>query len=58
MALLCVRVVRSQLYETTNAGAGVMAFAIITLAVAACIAGIIPERRAASIDPVQTLRTE
>jgi predicted permease len=58
VALLCVRFVRSQLYETTNAGAGVMAFAIITLAVAACIAGIIPARRAASIDPVQALRTE
>jgi ABC-type antimicrobial peptide transport system permease subunit len=58
VALLCVRFVRSQLYETNNAGAGVMAFAITTLAVAACIAGIIPARRAASIDPVQALRTE
>jgi macrolide transport system ATP-binding/permease protein len=35
-----------------------MAFAIIALAVAACIAGIIPARRAASIDPVQALRTD
>jgi ABC-type lipoprotein release transport system permease subunit len=32
--------------------------AIITLAAAACVAGIIPARRAASTDPVQALRTE
>jgi ABC-type antimicrobial peptide transport system permease subunit len=32
--------------------------AIITLATAACIAGMIPARRAASIDPAKALRTE
>jgi macrolide transport system ATP-binding/permease protein len=31
---------------------------VYTLAVAACIAGIIPARRAASIDPAKALRTE
>jgi macrolide transport system ATP-binding/permease protein len=36
----------------------VMTGAILTLAVAACIAGLIPARRAASIDPMQALRTE
>jgi ABC-type lipoprotein release transport system permease subunit len=36
----------------------VMMGAIATLAFAACVAGIIPARRAASIDPVQALRTE
>jgi macrolide transport system ATP-binding/permease protein len=30
----------------------------VTLAFAACIAGLIPARRAASIDPMQALRTE
>jgi ABC-type antimicrobial peptide transport system permease subunit len=35
-----------------------MAGAIVTLALAAGIAGIIPARRAASIDPVKALRTE
>jgi predicted permease len=58
VALLCVRYVKSQLYEITNADANVIMGAIITLGVAACIAGIIPARRAASTDPVQALRME
>ncbi len=58
VALLCVRFVKAQLYEITGAGAAVMAAAIGTLAVAACIAGIIPARRAAGIDPAQALRME
>ncbi len=58
VALLCVRFVKVQLYEIRSADAGVMAGAIVALAVAACVAGIIPARRAASIDPVQALRTE
>jgi len=35
-----------------------MAFAIVTLAVAAAVAGMIPARRAASIDPMRALRVE
>jgi ABC-type antimicrobial peptide transport system permease subunit len=58
VAWLCVRFVKSQLYEITNASASIMFFSIATLAIAACIAGLIPARRAASIDPVQALRTE
>jgi predicted permease len=58
VALLCVRFVKAQLYEITNADAAVMAGAIVTLAVAAGIAGLIPARRAASIDPAKALRTE
>ena len=58
VALLCVRFVKSQLYEISHASVAVMMFAIVTLAVAACIAGVIPARRAASIDPVQALRIE
>ncbi len=58
VALLCVRFVKAQMYEITGADAGVMAGAIVTLAGAACIAGIIPARRAASIDPVEALRSE
>ena len=58
VALVCVRFVKAQLYEITSADASVMAGAILTLAVAACVAGMIPARRAASIDPMQALRTE
>jgi ABC-type lipoprotein release transport system permease subunit len=50
--------VKSQLYEITNADFTVMAGAILTLAVAAGIAGLIPARRAASIDPAKALRME
>jgi predicted permease len=57
-ALVCVRFVKAQLYEITNVDAGVMAFAIVTLAVAASVAGMIPARRAASIDPMRALRVE
>jgi ABC-type antimicrobial peptide transport system permease subunit len=58
IALLSVRFVKSQLYEITNADAHVMVGAIVTLGLAACVAGLIPARRAASIDPVKALRTE
>jgi macrolide transport system ATP-binding/permease protein len=58
VALLSVRYVKSLLYEITGADAQVMVGAIITLAVAACVAGIIPARRAASIDPARALRSE
>jgi predicted permease len=58
IAWLSVRFIQSQLYEINTAGAGVLALAIGTLAAATLIAGIIPARRAASIDPVQALRTE
>jgi macrolide transport system ATP-binding/permease protein len=61
VALFCVRSIKSvqsQLYEVAGRDAGVIAGAVCTLAVAACIAGIIPARRAASIDPVRALRTE
>jgi macrolide transport system ATP-binding/permease protein len=58
VALVCVRFVKAQLYEITNADGTVMAGAIVTLAVAACVAGMIPARRAASIDPMRALRVE
>jgi len=58
VALLCVRFVKAQLYEVAGADASVMAGAIVSLTAAACVAGIIPARRAASIDPMQALRTE
>jgi ABC-type lipoprotein release transport system permease subunit len=56
--MLCVRYVKAQLYEIASVDLGVMAVAIVVLVVAACIAGMIPARRAASINPVQALRVE
>ena len=58
VAMLCVRYVKSQLYEISSVNLAVMTGAIVTLGVAAAIAGIIPARRAASINPVQALRIE
>jgi macrolide transport system ATP-binding/permease protein len=58
VAMACVRFVKAQLYEIASVNAEVMAFATLTLAAAACIAAIVPARRAASIDPVQAHRME
>jgi predicted permease len=58
VALVCVRFVKAQLYEITSADPNLVLGAIATVMVAACVAGIIPARRAASIDPVQALRSE
>jgi predicted permease len=57
-ALVCVRFVKAQLYEVTSADPIIVLGAIVTLTVAACVAGMLPARRAASIDPVQALRSE
>jgi macrolide transport system ATP-binding/permease protein len=58
VALLSVRLVEAQLYEVKGVDASVLATAILTLAVAATLAGFIPARRAASTDPAKALRTE
>jgi predicted permease len=58
VTIFCVRFVKSQLYEITSVNAPVMTIAVGVLLLAAAVAGIIPARRAASIDPVQALRIE
>jgi macrolide transport system ATP-binding/permease protein len=58
VAVFCVRYVKSQLYEITSVNVHVMAISIGVLALAAAVAGIIPARRAASIDPVRALRID
>jgi macrolide transport system ATP-binding/permease protein len=58
VAVLCVRFVRAQLYDVTTMNVSVLASAIIPLTIAACLAGVIPARRAASTDPAQSLRAE
>jgi len=57
-ALLCVRFVRSQLYEIQGVNVAVMATAILSLMLASLLAGAIPARGAASTEPAQTLRAE
>jgi macrolide transport system ATP-binding/permease protein len=58
IALLSVRFVEAQLYEIRNVNTNLLFSSILTLSVAACVAGFIPARRAASIDPAKALRTE
>ncbi len=58
IALVCARFVKAQLYEFTGTDSQVMVAAIVVIAVAACMAAIIPARRAASVDPMQALRAE
>jgi len=58
VAVLCVRFIKSQLYEITRVDPTVMIIAIVTLIAAASLAGLIPAQRAASTDPAKALRTE
>ena len=58
VALLCVRFVQAQLYQVGRFDLVVLAFAVLSLAVSAGLAGFIPARRAAAIDPMNALRTE
>jgi ABC-type antimicrobial peptide transport system permease subunit len=57
-AIFCVRYVKSQLYQITSVNVPVMAIAVGVLVVTAAVAGFIPARRAATIDPVRALRIE
>lgn len=58
VALLCVRFVKDLLYEVSGADASVLLSAILTLAAATCVAGLIPARRAASVEPQTALLHE
>ena len=58
VALFCVRYVKAQLYNITSVDPALLVVSIATLGLAASLAGFIPARRAASIDPAQALRTE
>jgi macrolide transport system ATP-binding/permease protein len=58
LAFAGVRFVKSQLFEITSMDFSIMAWSILVLVAAAGVAGIIPARRAASIDPVKALRVE
>jgi ABC-type antimicrobial peptide transport system permease subunit len=57
-SILCVRFVESQLFDIKGMDASVLITSTLALAFAACLAGAIPARRAASIDPARALRIE
>jgi len=57
-ALLCVHFIESQLYDIKGVSPGILVVAVAALVLAACLAGFIPARRAATIDPARALRTE
>ena len=58
VAFLCVRFVKSQLYEIAKVDLNAMAICIAVLALASFVAAIIPALRAASINPVSALRMD
>jgi macrolide transport system ATP-binding/permease protein len=57
-ALLAGHLMASQLYEVGAYDPWSLAGATLVLALCAAIAGLVPARRAASIDPMKALRTE
>jgi putative ABC transport system permease protein len=58
VAVLATRAVRSQLFGVSVADPGVYAAGIFLIAIVASVAGLLPSRRAASVDPARALRTE
>jgi predicted permease len=58
VALLATRAVRSQLFGVSVADPGVYIAGILLIGFVAALAGFIPSRRAATVDPARALRTE
>jgi len=58
IALLGARLIADQLYKVRPCDPLSIVIAVAALSVAAGLAGFLPARRAASIDPMQALRTE
>jgi predicted permease len=58
VALLCVRFIKTQLYGVEGHDPIILLAAMVALLLSATIAALIPARRAATIDPMQALRTE
>lgn len=58
LSIACGHLIASKLYQVKSWDPMVLAAAVLALGLCALIASIIPAQRAASIDPVQALRTE
>jgi putative ABC transport system permease protein len=57
-ALLATRVIESFLFETTPTDPVTLAAVAVTLAMAGCVAALVPALRAAKVDPASSLRAE
>ena len=58
IALLSARAIRSQLFGVSTADPLIYILAIIVIGLVAATAGVIPSRRAATVDPARALRTD
>jgi putative ABC transport system permease protein len=58
LAWLATRAVRSQLFGVSSVDPAVYGAGILIICLVALVAGIIPARRAATVDPSRALRTE
>jgi predicted permease len=58
ISALLTRALRSELFKVSSVDVGVYAAAVLILGCVVCLAGLIPARRVASVDPALALRTE
>jgi ABC-type antimicrobial peptide transport system permease subunit len=58
VSIVCGRLIAAQLYQVKSWDPLVLAASVAALGICALVASIIPAQRAASINPVQALRTE
>jgi ABC-type antimicrobial peptide transport system permease subunit len=58
IALLASRTLRSQLYNVSPADPAVFASGVLLVSAVVVIAALVPARRAATVEPMQALRTE
>jgi ABC-type antimicrobial peptide transport system permease subunit len=58
VAIFATRVLKSQLFGVSNADPVVLVSATVLVAIVAVVAAALPARRAASVEPMQALRSE
>jgi putative ABC transport system permease protein len=58
VSVLLVRALRSELFRVSSTDLEVYAAAVLIIGCVVCVAGVIPARRVASVDPALALRTE